>query len=79
MATPRKAIPFQIFSHRMIRVAEVPPSLAAAHCSAVASGPYSDGYLCQVRCDRLPSGSPARFSCAGVITYGLWPSTVIRP
>jgi len=68
IATPRNAIPFHSFSQRMIPVAEVPPSLAAAHCSPVASGPYSDGYLCQVRCDKLPIGSPIWFSSAGVIT-----------
>jgi len=63
----------------MIATAEVPPSPAAAHCSAVASVPKSDGYLCQVRWDRLPIGSPARCSCEGVITYGSWPSSAIRP
>ncbi len=63
----------------MMRTAEVPPSLAAAHCSAVASGPYSDGCLRQIRCASWPMGSPVCFSCSGVITYGLWPSRAIRP
>ena len=38
-ATARNAIPFHSFSQRMIPAAEVPPSRAAANCSAVASGP----------------------------------------
>jgi len=39
ITTPRNATAFPSFSQAMTRTAEVPPSLAAAHCSAVASGP----------------------------------------
>jgi hypothetical protein len=41
-AIPANAMPFHSFSQRMICVTEVPPRRAAAHCSPVATGPYSD-------------------------------------
>ncbi len=56
--TPANAIAFHSFSQPMIDVTDVPPRLAAAHCSAVPSGPYSDGSLRQVRGASLPIGSP---------------------
>jgi hypothetical protein len=50
----------------------------------VATGPYTDTVVVQVDgisangiC--LPTGSPLRSSCNGVMTYGLCPVTAIRP
>jgi hypothetical protein len=57
----------------------VPPSLAAAQSAAIATGPYSEGSLAQLRVVCRPIGSPVARSWAGVITYGLWPSSAIRP
>ncbi len=58
---------------------EVPPSFAAAHSDAVATGPYSDGLFCQLCGVCWPTGSPIWRSWAGVITYGLCRSTAILP
>ena len=77
--TPRKMIAFHSFSQKMIRAGEVPPSSAAARCSTVASGPYRDPWRRHIWVARSPMGSPVRASWLGVITYGLWSSTAIRP
>ena len=47
---------------------EVPPSFAAAHSVAVATGPYSEGSFCQLRGASRPTGSPLARSWCGVIT-----------
>ena len=42
-------------------------------------GPVATTADCQLRVVCWPIGSPVARSCSGVITSGLWPSTVIRP
>jgi hypothetical protein len=77
--TAPNAIVVQSFSQKAIRAADVPPSSAAAHCSALASGPYTVTWRRHSLPIALPTGSPLRRSFAGVSTYGLWPSATIRP
>ena len=66
--TAPNAIVVQSFSQKMIRAAEVPPSSAAAHCSALASGPYTVTWWRHTSPIALPTGSPLRRSFSGVIT-----------
>ncbi len=66
-AITAKASANSSFSQKMMRPTEVPPSFAAPHCAAVASGPYSDGSVCQLRVVCRPTGSPLARSCRGVI------------
>ena len=82
--TAPKASASSTFSQKMMRASDVPPSLAATHSAAVATGPYTDTVFFQVDgispngiC--LPTGSPVCSSCRGVMTYGLCPVTAIRP
>ena len=68
----------------MIRASEVPPSSAALHSAAVATGPYTETAFIQldgISRDGIcwPTGSPDCCSCRGVITYGLCPITAVRP
>ena len=56
-----------------MRASDDPPSSAAAHSAAVATGPYTDTVVVQVDgisangiC--LPIGSPLRSSSSGVMT-----------
>jgi hypothetical protein len=57
---------------------EVPPASEASAWIAVASGPYTDGDPNQSWTARA-TGSPSAASWAGVVVYGLWPVTSIRP
>ncbi len=82
--TAPKASASSSFSQKVIRASDVPPASAAAHSAAVATGPYTDTVFVQVDgispngiC--LPTGSPLRRSCRGVMTYGLCPITAVRP
>ena len=62
-----------------MKAIEVPPSLAAVQSATIATGPYSEGSVAQLRVVCRPIGSPSARNCAGVIMYGLWPSRAIRP
>jgi hypothetical protein len=67
-----------------MRASEVPPSSAAVHSAAVATGPYTETAFIQldgISRDGIcrPTGSPDCWSCRGVITYGLCPITAVRP
>ncbi len=57
---------------------EVPPISEASASIAVARGPYTDGDPDQ-SCTARATGSPRAASRAGVVVYGLWPVTSIRP
>ena len=82
--TAQKATASSSFSQKVMRASDVPPSSAAPHSAAVARGPYTDTAFAQLDgispngiC--LPTGSPVRSSCSGVMTYGLCPITAVRP
>jgi hypothetical protein len=82
--TAQKASASSHLSQKVMRASEVPPSSAATHSAPVATGPYTDTVVVQADgisengiC--LPTGSPLRSSCSGVMTYGLCPVTAIRP
>ena len=82
--TAPKAIASSSFSQNVMRASEVPPSSAAVHSAAVATGPYTETAFIQldgISRDGIcrPTGSPDCWSCRGVITYGLCPSTAVRP
>src|SRR5689334_2509247 len=82
--TAPKAIASSSFSQNVIRASEVPPSSAALHSAAVATGPYTETAFIQldgISRDGIcrPTGSPDCCSCRGVITYGLCPITAVRP
>ena len=71
--TAPKASAASSFSQNVIRASDDPPSSAAAHSAAVATGPYTDTVVVQVDgisangiC--LPIGSPLRSSSSGVMT-----------
>ena len=71
-ATAPNAIAFQSFSQKTIRAADVPPSSAAAHCSAGGQRPV-DGHVLAPHGAGVasPTGSPVRRSWFGVIMYGV--------
>ena len=82
--TAPKAIASSSFSQNVIRASEVPPSSAALHSAAVATGPYTETAFIQldgISRDGIcrPTRSPDCCSCRGVITYGLCPITAVRP
>src|SRR5207248_1742207 len=82
--TAPKAIASSSFSQNVMRASEVPPSSAAPHSAAVATGPYTETAFIQlvgISLDGIcwPTGSPDCCSCRGVMTYGLCPITAVRP
>ena len=69
------------FSHdstKTVSRTDVPPIMDAKACPPVARLPYTDGLVRQ-SCTARATGSPSLASAAGVVVYGSWPVTTIRP
>ncbi len=56
-----------------------PATFAANHCSAVATGPYTDGVSCHGASTAIPTGSPLSARSCAVSRYGFRPVAASRP
>ncbi|GAA5047005.1 hypothetical protein GCM10023259_021300 [Thermocatellispora tengchongensis] len=73
---PAKAAALASASANTVRRTDSPPARLAATCTAVATGPYTEGVF--THSSTAPATGSAG-SIAGVVAYGSWPSAPIRP
>gem|GEM_PF-6260527 len=65
-------------SHTVSR-SDPPPAQATSACTAVATGPYTLGVVCQGGCTAPATGSVPPCQSRGETTYGSSPAAAIRP